>query len=79
MKRLLYLFAWIDGRIWERYRRGRRLEKLILRKMDGDIRLVDEAITQMLTSSRMPIIYRHTHLGNKTTYCLHLPMRIDRE
>lgn len=78
-RRLLYLLTWIGGRKWERYRRGKRLEKLIQRKMGGDMRLVDEAITQMLTSPKMPIVYRHVHWGNKNTYCLHLPMRIDRE
>lgn len=74
---LRYLLIWLGSRkIGVRYRRGRKLEKLVVKKIGGDMALVDSAIDNMLASHDKPLVFRHIHYGEKSVYCLHLPVSI---
>ena len=77
MKRhLLYLLTWWGGRKWRRYLRGRHLEKLIVRKMAGNVDVADTAIAEMLASPKKPVLYKHAHRTDHEVFCLHLPILI---
>ena len=50
-----------------------------MRTLDGNLDVVDAAITEMLASSKKPVLYRHIHWKNREVYCLHLPILILRK
>lgn len=78
-RRLRYLLTWLGGRKWRRYQRGKYLEKVIVRKMVGNVDVMDTAITEMLASLKKPVLYRHVHGASHEVFCLHLPILIIRK
>ena len=47
-----------------------------MRKLDGNLDVVDAAITEMLASPKKLVLYRHAHRTDHEVFCLHLPILI---